>query len=240
MMLFFLSGWMMIDTEALWIKANEAYGTENYQEAIVHYESLLGEGVRNGKVYYNLGNAYFKAGELGPALLNYFRAERLIPGDQDLRHNIDLANEQRQDPVIEGEREGLDAALDQVFFGMSYSAFFWLTLVMICVCGITAVPITLGKRARVWGYLSVVSGCLAIGLMVVVFFQHARLTKKDSAVVMADQVNVLAGPSPREAINFTIHEGIRCQILDEQPGWFRIRLANGYNGWLPQNDVEKI
>ena len=146
----------------------------------------------------------------------------------------------RRDPVIENERAGLGMAVDQLFFGLSYRSIFFAAFVLLCLAGFAGVPMSLGKKHRLWGYVLVIAGLLGLGLTGVTVLQHQRLIADDAAVVMVEQTDVLAGPAPGEPVNFTIHEGIRCKVLEEQPGWFRIRLANGYNGWLPQSDVEKI
>ena len=52
------------------------------------YERIIREGgISNGYLYYNLGNCYLVQGEIGKAILNYRRAERLIPGFGNLREN---------------------------------------------------------------------------------------------------------------------------------------------------------
>ena len=83
----------MTGQETEWNFGNEAYREGDFEKAIAHYEQLITDGVRNGRVHYNLGNAYFKNEQLGPALLNYYRAEKLMPGDDDIRQNIEMANE---------------------------------------------------------------------------------------------------------------------------------------------------
>lgn len=231
---------IVANQDAVWQVGNDAYRDGDFKKAITQYEQLIDDGVKSGRVYYNLGNAYFKAGELGPALLNYYRAEKLMPGDDDIRQNIEMANETRRDPVIESERAGLGMAVDKFFFGLSYQHLFLIAFVLLCVAGLAAIPLSLGKKHRVWGYVLVIAGVLGLALGAVTMLQYQRLTANDAAVVMVNQTDVLAGPAPSEPVNFTIHEGIRCQILEQQPGWYRIRLANGYNGWLPQSDVEKI
>ena len=223
-----------------WEQANQAYRDGQFGEAIQQYESILDGGVRNGKVHYNLANAYFKNGQLGPALLNYYRAERLMPGNKDIEHNLELANEQRNDPVIEDERGGLSTAVEHFFFGLPYQGVFFAAMILLVVAGLASLPLAFGRRHRLWGYAAFIAGLTGIALTLVATYQHQRLTAQDAAVVMAAQVDVLAGPAPGEAVNFTLHEGIRCHILEQQPGWYRVRLANGYNGWLPRTAVEKI
>ena len=99
--------------EELYFEANRAYKEDRYPEAIDGYLELIGQGYVNGHLYYNLGNAYFRAGQLGRAILNYKRAQLLIPRDADLNFNLRYALDQTQDAI----------AADQNFLNQ---AFFWL------------------------------------------------------------------------------------------------------------------
>ena len=60
------------DTDFL--KANEAYATGNFENAIKGYEALAQARQFSANLFYNLGNAYFRAGDFGAAILNYERA----------------------------------------------------------------------------------------------------------------------------------------------------------------------
>src|SRR5512141_279622 len=72
-------------------QGNEAYQQGKMSEAVEIYESILRNGYLSGPLYYNLGNAYYRAGNIPRAILNYERALRLMPGDEDLHHNLQLA-----------------------------------------------------------------------------------------------------------------------------------------------------
>lgn len=71
-----------LDTEKIWNDANTAYVNADYPAATEGYERLLGEGYESAQLYLNLGNAYFKRGMNGRAILNYRKALRLAPGDE--------------------------------------------------------------------------------------------------------------------------------------------------------------
>ena len=66
--------------EELWKQAAEYFDTGQYQQAIGNYHQLLERNFKNPQIYYNLGNAYFKAGDLGYAIWSYRKALRLNPG----------------------------------------------------------------------------------------------------------------------------------------------------------------
>src|SRR5262249_40982996 len=80
--------------QAMFFRANGLYADGRYAEAAAEYERVLGTGVASANVYFNLGNAYLKAGDVGRAVLAYERARRLAPGDPDVRANLAFAREQ--------------------------------------------------------------------------------------------------------------------------------------------------
>ena len=79
--------------------ADEAYKAADYATAIEHYESVLADGLASADLYYNLGNAYYRTGQMGRAILNYERALRLDPGMSDARENLALAENHTVDRI---------------------------------------------------------------------------------------------------------------------------------------------
>lgn len=85
--------------EQLWNKANTAYINGDFHAAADTYEELLSRGVSSMKLYYNLGNAYFKDDRIGKAILYYNRALRLAPGNDDIRYNLSVAEARTKDNI---------------------------------------------------------------------------------------------------------------------------------------------
>ena len=63
----------------------------DYRQSAALLESLLADGFRNGALYRNLGNAYFRAGEYGRAIAAYRKAKPYRPRDQYLQANLQQA-----------------------------------------------------------------------------------------------------------------------------------------------------
>jgi len=77
----------------LWEKANAYFTTEEYQQAVSIYEQILKTGEESAKLYFNLGNAYYKSGDVNNAILNFERAKVLAPHDADIEFNLQIANQ---------------------------------------------------------------------------------------------------------------------------------------------------
>lgn len=242
MILLLIYCWMdSSSAQELWAEANQAYRDGRYERALNHYEELLLSGVDNGKLHYNLGNAYQRTGQLGRAILHYSRAQKLLPGDADVRANLAIAHQLRVDPQIDEENEEFTQSLQTLSWRIGYRSIFFLALFFLCIGGLASLLLVVRPPNGKWlGYLLVVGGVLGLLFMGAAFLQYHQMTRKDFAVVVTREVDVLSGPSTKESVSFTLHEGIRCKILDRSEGWYRIRLANGFNGWLPRQAVEII
>ena len=83
---------------------NALYEDGRYEQAARSFQQLVDKGYGDPVLYYNLGNAYFKQGDIGRAILNYLRAERLAPRDDDIRTNLDFARSQTLDLLESGRR----------------------------------------------------------------------------------------------------------------------------------------
>ena len=80
-------------------QANQLYLQAKYPDAIAQYEKILQSGFESGELYFNLGNAYYKSGSIQKAILNYERARQLLPRDEDVQFNLQLANLQVVDKI---------------------------------------------------------------------------------------------------------------------------------------------
>ena len=122
-----------LSAEDLWNSANAAYNEGNFEKAATEYEQILLQNLHSAALYYNLANAYFKQGELGKALLNYNRASRIAPSDEDIRHNQEYAEKMTKDSIEKLPEFFLSTWLRQVRGAMSCTAWTILSLVMLVV-----------------------------------------------------------------------------------------------------------
>lgn len=229
-----------VDWDKVYRDAHVFYQNEDYQSARDTYAQMTQAGIQDPDLFYNLGNAHFKLGELGRAALAYYRALKWDPNHADARHNLQLVNQLRQDPPIEGELESPFLWLQVLVLAIPFGVLFWSTVLLFSLSGLCGLRLVLGSFSRPLAYV-LVFGCL-FGMLLgyATYAQHAHFHRQDLAVVIKKKVNVMAGPSQSEARSFEIHEAIRVQILDTRGEWLRVRLANGFNGWVPQSSIAII
>jgi len=221
---------------------NSAYEQGRFREAAEAYEKIVGYGVADPRVLYNLANAYFKLGKLGPAILNYERALRLDPSDQDARDNLELARGQIRDHVEEAEIpypvKVVQDSLDTVPVDALSAVF--LCLYFITCALVACLPLTGGEaRRRLLGYAAAAAGVLAL-LAGGAFVESIQSRTAARAIVMTDRVDVLSGPSAENTVLFTVHEGTRLEVRNRRDGWYQVSLPNAMSGWIPSGMVERV
>ncbi len=223
----------------LMIQANQQYEAGQYIEATASYEALVDDGVQHSNLYYNLGNAYFRQGDLGRAIVNYRRAQQLSPRDADVAANLDLARTQTIDQIVADELS-LGGVIGQ---WVTFSEIAVLLLVFwLLLCIFICLYIMLPDRKTLWQWLML--GCVGLmlfsGLLIVSNLYSE--SQNPSAVVIVPEVDVIDNPDiPEEAsVQFALHAGAEIQILDRRLGWRQIALPGDLRGWVPTNAIELV
>ena len=224
-------------------QANQLYQQGKFTEARDAYGAILSGGHESPELLYNLGNACYKTGSVPAAILNYERARRLLPGDEDLRHNLQIANMVITDRIEPAPRLFVWDYWDGVKNWFSLSA---LTLTVYLFYLLVAVMASMFFLARTYALrkIAILSGSavLVVFLFLLVVFV-ARLgdvTRTDEAVVMSQIVTVKNSPDPKSSDAFVLHGGVKVQLVDRVGSWSKVRIADGKVGWLEASAVEVI
>lgn len=224
--------------------ANRAYKQGRYDQAIPLYEALVATGVVNEELFYNLGNAYFRAGRLGPAIYQYERALRIDPGHDDARYNLEIARQ----VVAERVADRLKGAENDpwwvrlaIFFSMSQLTIGFLILDVLLFAGLIALRFLATGFARSALIATVAFVGLAMaGSLVLLRAQVYVHEQVHQGIIIADQVVMREGADQRSAERGKLHPGVRVRLSGREPGWWRIRLANGMEGWVPDTAVGRL
>jgi len=229
-------------SEAIFERGNAAYEKELYGDAVKAYETLLRYRIRDPRVEYNLGNAYFRLDELGRAILHFERARRLAPTDSEILGNLEFAQSLTLDRA---EPDPAPLALRwlrtvQNRLGPDRQAWAALLLGWLLAGWLAWILARPGRWKPAYGWL-LAAGVLWIALLTTSWYvTFERLEGRRLAVVLEDSVEVLAGPGANNATLFTIHEGLTIEIRDVRSEWVQVSLPNGLNGWLPSDVLEQV
>ena len=183
--------------EQLWESANTAYINENYQEAVKDYESIRAQGYESDQLYLNLGNAYFKRGMTGKAIVNYNRALRLSPSDEDVLYNLGIANTYVQDKIDVVPTFFVHRWMAELRSGLTSNA--WAGLSLICFSAMLAALLIYllsgGVKWRKAGFYGVL-GMIALFIMTAIFAgaQRKILMRPNGAIIMSNAAPVKSSP----------------------------------------------
>ena len=197
-------------------EANRLYEQNKFAEARDAYETILRGGLVSGELYYNLGNAYYKTGDLGKAILNFERALRFMPNDDDLKHNLQLANLMIADRIEATPRlflwdywDGIKSAFSLRLLTWVCYGIFVLLFVSICA-GILARTYRLRRLALVGGSISAV---VLILFVVLLMGKIGDATRADGAVVTAKITTAKNSPDARSSDAFVLHSGVKWAAI---------------------------
>jgi hypothetical protein len=241
---------MAASLTSLYTEAGDLYQAGQYKQAVQLYQQIVAQGVENGAVFYNLGNAYFQSGQLGRAMVNYHRALRYLPRDDDVATNLAYARSLRQDEI---ERDPVGRELysrplwEQRIFGfterltlnecgqaVSVAYFVFLAFLFVRLFWTS----DLGRLLARYGLgVSVLAGLYlgaGLGWKMVAQARDAR------GVVVAEEVKVRNGPGEHAAVVFQVHDGAELTLHERREGWLRVSLTPNQTGWVRAGEVEAV
>ena len=227
----------------LWTKANDAYSMGQYETALNDYIEIEKNGYHSYRLYYNMGNAWYKTGNMGKAILYYEKALKLNPAGEDALNNLQIAKLQTLDKIdvlpefivstwIKDIRNLMSSN------GWGYTAVGLFAVVCILLLLFKFAPTTGGRK------LSFVLACVVflffIFAVLFAFSLRAKAKSEDNAVVMVPVSNVKSAPNSTGNNLFILHEGSKVEILEQAGKWCRIEISDGRQGWLEEKDIEVI
>ena len=220
------------------IAANAAYDDGDYDRAAAGYGELVGSGVKNGHLQYNLGNALLRDGQLGPAVAAYLRAAVLRPRDQDVLANLRFAREKARDALEPPAPSPFFRTVtfwhyslsrrELVILALALNLLFWSALALRA-----RFPASEGAR---W-----LAGLLLLALVLVGGSALLRLTMPEQiAVVLVPESSATAGFEAESAVRFKLHAGTEVRVNERRDEYLRVQLPTGEQGWIPAGDADVV
>ncbi|MCD6175553.1 MAG: hypothetical protein J7K65_07300 [Planctomycetes bacterium] len=238
-----------------YIQANEAFSTANkisddsdpahafYRQAIVGYEKIIQTGgVHNARLYYNLANSYLLTDDLGRAILNYRRAQRLDSSNPDIHKNLSFARSKRIDQFTVPTQEKI---LERLFFWhYDFSIKIRFLIGGICL-SILCIWLILGAWIVKWPATIPVCSImmlLLIGMIASVAIEQHTWSTHHSGVIVAEAVIARQGDSDNypESFSEPLHTGVEFEVIEQRPDWLYIKLSSDQDTWIPACSVELI
>lgn len=223
-------------------KANYYYNEARYDTAVVIYESIINDGYVSAPLLYNIGNAYFKMRNYPMAILNYEKALKIEPDNEEIKQNLAIANAlitDKIEPVPEFFLKKLWTGI-----GDKLSANEWAILSLVIIA-LVLIALFLYLTARTKGmkksmfFIGIL--LILISLCSIIFASQKRdyMNEHNEAIVMIPTITVKSSPSSSGTDLFVLHEGTKVRIMDDADNWSKIKIADGSVGWLPSTCITK-
>ncbi len=213
-----------------------------YAKSAMRYEQIIREGkLQNGKLYYNLGNIYFRMKDMGRAILNYRRAEQYMPNDPNLKQNLGYARQKRLDKLDEKQETKVLKTLFFWHYDLSGQHRFFLFVLCFTLLWIFA-------GIRLFTNRSVINWGIGIFLILSVSFASSLtadeiiLRTRKPGVILSPEVIARKGNSETYAISFKepLHSGTEFILIENRDNWYQVELADARTCWLPSKDVALV
>lgn len=240
------------DDAGLFAEANDAFRQANelrpsdpdqaaelYRRAALRYERLLGErGISNSKLYCNLANAYFQAGDIGQAILNYRKAERLDPGDPNVQRNLAFARTKRSDKL--DPASGGQVVKTLLFWHFEWSKGTRVRLFVGAWVLMWAV-LVLRRFGQRWAPREIAAGTAVAALLLAgsMAYQSLDEARSVAGVIVSPETVARQGDGPiyEPAFREPLHAGTEFSVLEERPGWCHVELPDGRVCWLDASHI---
>lgn len=221
-------------------QAETFYKNKNYKGAIESYEMIVKQGTTSYKLFYNLGNAYYKNNEIGKAIYNYELANKLKPNNDDIKTNLRLANQKTIDKIESKENYFLGAIKTGLVNYFTTNGWAWLSISSLIACLVLAFLFFVSGSITI-KRLSFFTSCLClivfVGSMVLGFSALHSKQQISFAIITTRETKIHEEPSATSNSKFSLHDGTKVSVIESNDNWTNIKLENGNEGWVKTADI---
>jgi tetratricopeptide (TPR) repeat protein len=220
---------------------NQFFQNKEYDKAIAAYNRVLGQGVESAPLHFNLGNAYFKSGDLGHAVLYYLKARRLKPADEDIMSNLAFARSLATVQLEGVQLNPISTLLESIVAPYRLNSLAWISSLLFVLF-----VLLLASRFGL-GYIRV--GLKAITVLVFIllicaasmtsFKYHLDYVTR-WAVIVGDSAEVRSGPTDSAGLEFQGEPGLVVRINGESGDYFSVIFENQRQGWVKKSLLAEV
>jgi tetratricopeptide (TPR) repeat protein len=236
------------EANQLFARANQAASSDPakagdlYQKSLLRYRKIVDQGnIENGKLYYNIGNIYFKTKDIGRAILNYKKAERYLGNDINLQKNLAFARQMRPDKIdVKQETKILSTVFFWHYDLSSKTRLFLFSGLFGLLWLFAGIRIFVKRPFFKWA--AALTGALSLMFAASLGVEYLARKNTIEGVVISEESVARKGNSISYEPSFKnpLHAGTEFRVLEERGAWMRVQLPDDRTCWLPATDVELV
>jgi tetratricopeptide (TPR) repeat protein len=222
-------------SDAEFAKANQDYAQGHFNEAISGYEALVRAGQWSANLFYDLGNAYFRTGDFGHAILNYGRALALERHHPEATANLQIARDEARALEMQPslpERYLRFASINQ--YSIAAAVAFWLGV--FCIVRLLFARRRSAARIILSVFLLFV---FAVGTLAIYELDHGS-KGRGLAIVTGKEVHARLATADTANSVLALPPGSEVKILSTRGDWVYAVLPNSLRGWIPAKSAEQV
>jgi tetratricopeptide (TPR) repeat protein len=221
--------------DANFTKATQEYAQGHFAEAISGYEALVRAGQWSANLFYDLGNAYFRVGDFGHAILNYERALALERHHPEATANLQIARDEAHALELQQswpERYLQVASVNE--YSIAAAIAFWLA--------VFAIVMLIFARRRSATLIATVMFCVLVSTVAIYAVYTLERGRNGSALAIVTGKNVQARLATADSANtvLALPPGSELKILSTRGDWIYAALPNTLRGWIPAKDAQQV
>jgi len=238
--LFFVSNLQAIDSSQLFEKGNQFYNSQSYKSADSVYSAIDEAGYYSTELFFNLGNTNYKLGNIAKTIYNYERALKLSPGNEDIIHNLKIANNLLSDKNSIKASKRID---DLIYTSIKSTTNFWaIVSIALFVLGSLLILVFLivktAKQKKTSFYFGIAFYTFGLLTIYLASLQYNKQTSIEYGIIYSPFVELKTEPSENSTIAFVLHEGTKVKVLNENSNWYEVSFNNGQIAWVEKSKLE--
>lgn len=214
------------EAQAMALGSDDSKG--RYQEAALKFQAVAELNQRPGIAWYNSGNAWFQAGDMGRSIVAYRNAKQYRPFDSTIIENLAAARAMTLNDITQ----------QQPWWKQLPPTWLSVGLVLVNLAFWTVFLIHIRYRNRRTLITSIVCGTVlvcTVGLMIA-----KSMFSQPAGAVVVDAIYAKKGPgyAYANAFNEPLHDGLEFILLQQRSDWAHVELSDGRQCWLPIRQVQ--
>ena len=223
------------ETDPAFARANQAYSEGRFQEAVEGYQSLVQSGRWSANLFYDLGNAWFRAGDFGQAILNYERTLALDPRHPEAEANLQLARDEAR--ALELRKNWIERYLEAgttTQYSVAAALSLWFAFFL-------ATRLLFSRRRSADQMALIAFSILVFGGAVFALYTMEKGPKgRDLAIVTGKGIEARLATADSASSILALPPGSEIKILSERGDWIYAALPNDLRGWIPAKSAERV
>jgi len=220
-------------------KASQLYEDGNFKESLEIYLGIE-KYIKNWKLFYNIGNCYFKLNQNVEAKTYYLRSKKIKPFNSSINKNIEIVNRKFKDKIQKPKLDFFNKFLLRFESILSLNLISTILLILILTLNVFIFMLLIDGKNKVVVYFI---SFLLIFTILVSFYHIYRVSKhnfKESAVIIDNNVELRSGPGDNNTVLFRVNQGLEVKIIEKSKNWLQVSASSQIAGWMKEKELEKI